>query len=202
MLIVISNPDFTDQEASLINQLFDAGMERFHMRKPGHRSSRIRELLSKINPVHYEKIALHQHHKLAKEFGINRLHFPEKVRRMKSFTDFRDIKESGNILTTSVHRLKKYKSLSLDFDYCFLGPVFNSISKEGYASARKDDFTLAGSKTPVKLIALGGIKESSMREAYDMGFDGVAVLGSIWKDPQHAIENFKKLNELCLQIAP
>ncbi|CAN5175256.1 thiamine phosphate synthase [soil metagenome] len=201
MLIVISEPDFIDNEANLINQLFDEGMQLFHLRKPDSSREKVKALLKQISSDHYNKIALHQHYKIAEEFGIKRIHYPEKIRKDTSENDFKKLKAAGHILSTSVHRIKKYKALSAEFDYTFLGPVFNSISKTGYTSARKEDFTLEENKTSVKVIALGGIKEVSIQEAFDLHFDGVAVLGAVWQQPETAVDNFKRIKELCNQIA-
>ena len=189
MLIVISSPTPITNEASHINQLFDEGLSVFHLRKPESSSQELVLLLQEINPIHYSKIALHSHHYMAKSFGINRLHYTEASRKQLSDSDFF---EKENILSTSVHSIADYENLSNQFEYTFLSPVFDSISKPDYKS---QSFDLA-KKTETKLIALGGIDETNCIKAFEMGFDGVALLGSIWNS-EAKLKTFKAIQSQC-----
>ncbi len=194
MIIVISSPTPITNEASLINQLFDEGLSAFHLRKPESSSQELVLLLQEINPIHYSKIALHSHHYMAKSFGINRLHYTEASR--KQLTD-ENLSENENILSTSVHSVEDYKNLSEHFNYTFLSPVFDSISKPGYNAK---DFDLSHKNAFVKLIALGGINEINCSKAYDMGFDGIALLGSVWNS-EDKMKTFKAIRSQCPIIA-
>lgn len=196
MLIVISNPTPITSEASLINQLFDEGLSVLHLRKPDSTSQELVLLLQEINPDHYSKIALHSHHYLAKSFGIKRLHYTQASR--KQLTDFNLLEQNTEyILSTSVHSIDEYNALSSRFDYTFLSPVFDSISKNDY---KAQEFDLAfKKKSHIKLIALGGVKDDNCEKAFEMGFDGVALLGSIWKS-DNKIESFKNISCRLTQV--
>jgi thiamine-phosphate pyrophosphorylase len=195
MVIVISSPEPIENEAQIINALFDEGMELFHLRKPGDKKEHVRALLKEIKPEYYSKIALHQNHEMAAEFGITRLHYKKKVRRAVKEEELIKNKGKKYILSTSVHSLRSYSKLMQYFDYTFLGPVFDSISKTGYMSGFWKDMGITDEKGAIKMIAIGGISSGNMQRALDMGFDGVAVLGTIWKDPSKAVDNYKKLAE-------
>ena len=192
MLIVISNPKPLKNEASLINQLFDEGLLLFHLRKPESSSQELVLLLQEINPIHYSKIALHSCHFLAKSFGINRLHYNETSRKQLTDRDFEVSTKDGLILSTSIHSVEDYNLLSDHFSYAFLSPVFDSISKADY-KAKQFDLSLR-KKTSTKLIALGGITEENQYRAIDMGFDGVAMMGSIWNS-EDKIKTFKNISQ-------
>lgn len=196
MLIVISSPTPIIKEASLINQLFDEGLSVFHLRKPESSSQELVLLLQEINPLHYSKIALHSHHYLAKSFGINRLHYTEASRKQLSDMNLSEQKVE-HTLSTSVHRISDYKNLTDHFSYAFLSPVFNSISKPDY-QAQKFDLTEIDKNSTTKLIALGGIDETNCIKAYDMGFDGIALLGAIWnnQDKINVFKNIKKISQI------
>ena len=196
MIIIISNPAPLADEATVINELFDAGMELFHLRKPEYTKEELKTLLLKIGSDHYSKIALHQHHELTEEFEIKRLHYTEKKRM-----ELKEFKKENGVLSTSVHSMKEYKNLSPDFDYAFFGPVFNSISKINYSSVVEDNFNLSREKTATKIIAIGGINEENINKAFEMGFDGAALLGAIWQEPKEALNNFKKIYKRCSVIA-
>ena len=195
MLIVISSPTPITNEASLINQLFDEGLSVFHLRKPESSSQELVLLLQEINPIYYSKIALHSHHYMAKSFGINRLHYTEASRKQLTEIDLSE-KKTENILSTSVHSIVDYENLSPQFDYAFLSPVFDSISKPGYQAQSFD----LSKKTEIKLIALGGINETNCCKAFDMGFDGIALLGSVWNS-EDKLKTFKAIQSQCPIIA-
>lgn len=194
MLIVISSSTPVIKEASLINQLFDEGLPVFHLRKPESSSQELVLLLQEINQIHYSKIALHSHHYLAKSFGINRLHYTEASRKQLTAIDLSEQKVE-NTLSTSVHNVSDYNNLAEHFSYAFLSPVFDSISKPDY-QAQKFDLTEVDENSNTKLIALGGIDETNCNKAYEMGFDGIALLGVIWKN-NDGINNFKKISQIC-----
>jgi thiamine-phosphate pyrophosphorylase len=201
-LIVISSPAPIPDEARRINQLFDAGLEIFHLRKPTYRESLVFELIRDIEPEHHQKIALHQHHDLAAAFGINRLHFPEKNRNLVEESELQDLKTAGFRLSTSVHSLETLGQLPSCFRYAFFGPVFNSISKPGYAATIPVDFCLTEEDKTVPVIALGGIDESNIALIREMNFDGAALLGTIWTVPEKAKHNFINLRNLCPKPVP
>jgi thiamine-phosphate pyrophosphorylase len=75
MLIIISPPKVLENEASLINQLFDSGMQLFHLRKPHATKEEVRLLLNEINPEYRKGVVLNQFYELSEEFGMNRFHF-------------------------------------------------------------------------------------------------------------------------------
>jgi thiamine-phosphate pyrophosphorylase len=193
MLIVISSPTPVIKEASLINQLFDEGLPVFHLRKPESSSQELVLLLQEIDPAHYSKIALHSHHYLAKSFGINRLHYTEASRKQLTEIDLSEQK-TENILSTSVHSISDFKNLVTHFSYAFLSPVFDSISKPGY-QAQKFDLTEVDKNSNTKLIALGGIDETNCNKAYEMGFDGIALLGAIWNS-EDKMKTFKLIKNV------
>lgn len=191
MLIVISNPTPVEQEHKIINALFDEGLSIFHLRKLNYSRKELNHLLVKINKQHHSKIAFHQHHELADYFGSTRLHYTEQERKLnQQQIDSNDM--SRYTLSTSIHHVNAYASLSEAFSYCFLAPVFNSISKPDHLSIVTPDFKLPV-KSTIKIIALGGISSTGIPDIKKYDFDGIAVLGTIWKEPEAGVENFKKL---------
>jgi thiamine-phosphate pyrophosphorylase len=193
-LIVISSPSPVSGEARLINQLFQAGMQRFHLRKPDSDYATIRKLLSEIGSSFQERIALHQFQEIAPDFGIKRLHYPEAARRATPLQTLQKQREAGFTLSTSIHQVSSFKGLQ-HFDYTFYGPVFDSISKTGYTGKVPEDFIWSKADQQTRVIALGGVDARNLGKLRQRGFDGVAVLGTLWNDPQHAVERFKQLKE-------
>lgn len=199
MLIVVSDTGFRTGETDIINTLFDEGLEIFHLRKPSAATSAIKQLLAKIKEEYMHKIALHSHHQLANYFWLKHLHYTEKHRKSSSETEWQALKDSGYRLSTSIHKLEEVGKLSDCFDYAFFGPVFDSISKKGYKASGLEHVTI--SKQHPKLIAIGGLDEGNCRKALQMGFDGVALLGAVWKsdDP---VKRFQQIKTACNSIDP
>ena len=199
MVIVITYPTAIADEATIINNLFEEGLEILHIRKPGVAMDEIRGLIQKIKPQYHHRIALHQHHELARDFGIKRLHYTETNRRKMSDEALIKLKPENYILSTSIHQVQEYNSLSTLFDYTFFGPVFNSISKQEYASSLKNDFVFPANDDHPKVIAIGGIDATNIQQAMDMQFNGVAVLGTIWQKPEESIQQFKAIQKAWKQ---
>ncbi|RZK82311.1 MAG: thiamine phosphate synthase [Pedobacter sp.] len=191
-LIVISNPVDLPKEAVTINALFDAGLTHFHLRKPEAGTAALRSLLDEIDPLYNNRIALHQHHEIANQYNISRLHYTEAVRQLSSIDSRRSLREKGYKLSTSVHSLSMIANLA-DFNYVFYGPVFESISKMGYAGVVSPDFKLKKTRQQPEVIALGGVQVNRINNLNHMGFDGVAVLGALWNIPEEAVTTFNHI---------
>ena len=192
-LLAISNPEFIPEEADLINSLFREGLVCLHIRKPESNPADFRNLLSNINPDFLGRISIHQHHNLAGEFGIKRLHFTEKERKSVSTEILENLKSGDFLLSTSIHDLSELKILSGHFSYTFFGPVFNSISKVGYKGVLPDNFYIEPEMKKIPIIGLGGIFSVNLKKIKEMNFDGAAVLGTLWKDPENVVTNYREL---------
>lgn len=195
MLVVISNPTAIDDEATIINALFDEGLELLHVRKPDAGVDELRALMETIHSIYHPKIALHQHHKIALDYGIKRLHFTEAKRKEMSKEALAQLKVNKNTLSTSIHQLEAYNTLPISFDYVFFGPVFNSISKPGYTSSLKNDFVFPVKNNHPKVIAIGGVDATNIHQTMNMKFNGTAVLGAIWQKPSESIQQFKAVQK-------
>jgi thiamine-phosphate pyrophosphorylase len=81
------------------------------------------------------------------------------------------------------------------FDYVFLSPVFDSISKPGYF--RNDELGMMSDEwkalVKTKVIALGGIDASNIHKTKELGFDGAAVLGAVWGESEMVLQSFKEI---------
>lgn len=190
-LIVISHDTILPGEASIIQQLFDEGLTCFHLRKPGAAEWEIRQLLDAIPAAYRAGIALHGFHHLAGEYGMHRLHYTELHRQREDRVGPPPKGGSpSQILSTSVHDLQTLQRLPAHFSYTFFSPVFDSISKQEYKGVTGDDFYLADELKAVPVMALGGIDARNIEKVAAMNFDGAAVLGAIWNEPEKAIERW------------
>lgn len=196
-LYIITDPAAVAKESLVINSLFTNGLEILHLRKPGSSIDEVAELLTNIDAKFHHRISLHQHHKLSEQFEITRFHLTEESRKKTGVSELEKYRSDGKVLSTSIHSLDEYKKLSPCFDYCFFGPVFNSISKKEYGSIVNNDLVLE-EQTRTKIIALGGINNDSIPAVKKMGFSGIALLGSIWQS-EDPVEKFNQIKETWLQ---
>ncbi|WP_293784464.1 thiamine phosphate synthase [uncultured Pedobacter sp.] len=192
-LIVISRPDFFKAECHFVNQLFEAGLSIFHLRKPAADETAHRKFMDGISTGYHPRIALHHFHSLANNYHIHRIHHTESFRKERNNVELPE----SQILSTSIHHLDDSTQIG-QYHYSFFGPVFNSLSKSGYRGIIPPDFRLGKQSAKPKIIALGGIGLTEIDKVKAMAFDGVALLGCIWSDPSQALTNFKKAQAKCL----
>ncbi|SEN42341.1 thiamine-phosphate pyrophosphorylase [Flavobacterium sp. CF108] len=198
-MVVISNPFAVTDEIKIIHSLFEEGLSLFHIRKPDFSELEMAQFIHQIKLEFRDRIILHSQHLLAKDFGINRIHFSEKERKESNNLPARFQKPCRykyESISTSTHSIEDFNSLENDFDYAFLSPVFKSISKENY-DPKTDLFEALKSRTnyKTKVIALGGINSQNIQKTMENGFDNIALLGTIWNN-ENPIKQFK----LCQQI--
>ncbi len=191
-LIVISKPTVFKEESSLINQLFEAGLQVFHLRKENVDEAAYRKIIEGISPEYHSRIALHHFHSLTGDYHIHRIHHTESFRKERHNGKLPENK----IFSTSIHHLADRNQIG-QYNYSFFGPVLNSLSKPGYKSMIPSHFRLEKHQAAPKIIALGGIGLTEIDQVKEMNFDGIALLGSIWNDPSQAITTFKKALVKC-----
>lgn len=180
-IILISPEENHPQELNLLLSFFEKGLSTFHLRKPLASKIEIREYLNNIPTCFHDKIMLHQHHDLIREFNLKGLHFPEKVR--DEAIQFKGLK------STSFHDLDSIKNCTCHFDYAFLSPIFPSISKKGYEKEwNTSELKSTIQKATFPIIALGGVDQENIQKCIKIGFQGAAVLGAVWgsKNPLKA----------------
>ena len=194
-LIVISHPEKIEGEALVINNLLASGVQLFHLRKPTYSKKNLIDLILEIQPQHRSKLVLHDYHSLAGKIGTHRIHFSEARRLYTTDHELKQWRAKKFILSTSIHKMEDYSTLSANFDYTFYGPVFESISKQGYAPPPGNIPPLPElHNRPVKIIAVGGISSDKIPLVRKAQYDGAAMLGAIWQDPARAIETYKSIS--------
>ena len=184
-LVVISTPYFFENEGSILSSLFDEGLECLHLRKPECREVELRQLLETIPERYYSRIRLHDCFELSRTFPVGGLHLN---RRNSSVPN-----GYKGAISRSCHSLQEVAD-SAGFDYVFLSPLFQSISKEGYGSGFSLQTLEKASEAGLineKVIALGGMDRTTIPLIRHLNFGGVAVLGALWGE---ATENKKLPN--------
>lgn len=176
-LIVITQPSFVSDEGMLINTLFENGIDRVHIRKPGASGEEHRRLIEKIDGRWHDRLSLHDCHDVAVEYGCGvhlngRNPYPPQI-------------EGGVVLSASCHSLAEVVERKKVCDYVFLSPIFDSISKQGYGSAFTEDDIKKATQSGIvdsRVMALGGVSLGNLNRVKAMGFGGAALLGEVWRN--------------------
>ena len=173
-LIVITSSERIENEAEKINMLFEAGLEILHLRKPDFSKKEYVQLLEEIEEEHHHKIKIHEFFELTENYDLLGVHLNK---RNPNYTG----KKSVNI-SKSCHCIEELEKID-GYDYVFLSPIFDSISKNGYKSNFSEETLLkaaASGKINQKVAALGGINQQTLPIVKKYGFGGAAVLGGVW----------------------
>lgn len=198
-LIVVTTPTFFVEEDKIITTLFEEGLDILHLRKPETPAMYSERLLTLIPEKYHKRIVTHEHFYLKEEFNLMGIHL--NSRNPKEPHDY-----SGHI-SCSCHSVEEVKNKKHFYDYLFMSPVYDCISKEGYPSAYTVEELRQASKEKIidnKVMALGGINENNIPEIKGFGFGGAVVLGDLWnkfdacsdRDYMALINHFRKLKRI------
>lgn len=193
MIILIAPENDIPNEIETLHQLFQNGLEYYHLRKPDKDYQEHCEYLNQIDEQYHNRIVVHYFHELVNEYSLKGIHFQEQKRR-----DCLDIPSDyfvklnnmfGKTISSSFHEPEELENCSFEFDYHLLSPVFSSISKQGYEGRGFDVNHI--DKT---IVGMGGVTPDNLENFTQLGFKGVGVLGGIWNS-ENPVEDFKLMND-------
>lgn len=191
MIVLISPEKDVIDELKILHQLFEKGLQYYHLRKPSKSEEEYRNYLDAIDKQFYNRIVTHQYHHLAKEYGLKGVHLQEQF-RLDLGTDLQDYVDAYRndkqfTVSSSFHHPNDIKNCTVTFDYHLLSPVFNSISKQGYEgkgfSVNEIDKTIIG---------MGGVTADNLNKIKAKGYQGAGVLGGVW-NAENPVLAFKEI---------
>ncbi len=188
-LIVIAPPASVKNEIKIICKLFSNGLQALHVRKPLFSKTELHNYLLQIPTAFHKKITIHSHYTLLKAFNLKGVHLTERARKKKLPSSYNPKKHS---LSASFHSLKDIHNSKRNYDYIFLSPIFNSISKKNYKSSFKEADLKEFLKTNKNIIALGGVTSATIKKTKKLNFKGAATLGFIWEN-EDPVKAYKQL---------
>ena len=220
-LIVISPESEDPREHPVLAELFAAGLTSYHLRKLTWTRAQLAAWLHALPSAYYPRIVLHTHHDLATEFTLGGLHDrdhsegragPLGPPRTPSAQRTPTGAPSGRALppilrSRAVHDLSTLRASLDTYDRLLVSPIFPSFSKPGRTPS--PDLSPADLRTALALprraevIALGGIDTARIPACRELGFDGIAVLGTIWQaaDPVRAFAELQSALRLPTHAA-
>lgn len=189
IVTVLSQARSFDKELEIIVSLFDNGLQVFHLRKPNYSKKQVCNFIESIPRKYWNRIILHHHYSLAFKLGLMGIHINKKRKkqplRTKLLLLYYKFKRPDLHVSTSFSNLSNLFEDGGRYDYVFLSPIFDSISKSGYQSAfSHHNLRMALGKTKHNVLALGGVRPENVSQIKDMGFAGMVLSGVIWEDEQ------------------
>ena len=182
-IIAITTPKVDNNDTCLIQRLLEAGVDTIHLRKPESNIYECRELLSGLTKEQRQKIIVHDFPELYNEFSLKGIHINKRIQNLPD--------NYNGYKTRSCHSFEEIQQYKNEYDYLFLSPIFDSISKAGYKSGFTDQELQEASACGIidmKVIALGGVTFNSIPYLKRLNFGGVAMIGGIY--------NFRALDYL------
>lgn len=190
---LISYPIFFKGEVEIIIRLLQTFDFTLHLRKPNASAYEYEAILNSIPEYLHSSIVIHNAFELTKKYNLKGIHFSEKYRKSMSRL------QTDLIKSTSCHTINELCEIDGKYPYSFISPIFKSDSKPFYYPGLdiQELNRFLNNPRKIKVIALGGINEYNIYELKEMQFDGIAVLGGVWKDKPDDISlvlnNFKKI---------
>lgn len=175
IIIAITTPKVTNEDVYIIKNLLKKGIDIIHLRKPDSNINECRNILKELCRVEREKIIIHDYPELCEEFSLKGIHINKNIRVLP--TGYKGFK------TRSCHSFEEIVRYKSEYDYLFLSPIFDSISKVGYKSNFSEEKLIKAASNGIideKVIALGGVTFDKIPYLKSLKFGGVAMSGAIY----------------------
>lgn len=174
-IIAVTLPEVRSDDARIIASLLDSVVNIVHLRKPNANVERCAAILSQLSAEHRSRIVIHDYAELYEEYSLLGIHVNKSVRTLPE--------DYSGLRTRSCHSLEEAERLKCDYDYIFLSPIFDSISKIGYGSQFSHEELLRASNKGIideRVVALGGVTPDKIPYLESLGFGGAAMSGAIY----------------------
>ena len=174
-IVAITSPKVMDEDVYLIKGLLAKGIDTIHLRKPESDIHACRKVLEALTPEQRARIIIHDYPELYEEFSLKGIHVNKNVPSLPH--DYKGYR------TRSCHSLEEVQRYKEEYDYVFLSPIFDSISKVGYRSGFTKEELLEASAMGIidrKVIALGGVTFDKIPYLKKLNFGGAAMIGGIY----------------------
>ncbi len=197
MLIVVTSERNIPHEADWINQMFQNGLKHLHLRKPGYSMEAYQDLIEQIESQYHCKIMIHEYHELCIQYRLQGIHIPDRTKsEIADFDQYVNTYYAQDfVVSSSFHDVESIQTFQTHLDYYILSPVFDSISKDKYSGQQFNVQCLEH-----LVVGLGGIHAHNISQILELGYEGIAVLGSIWQDanPLQSFRNIQKKYQAAL----
>jgi thiamine-phosphate pyrophosphorylase len=203
-IIVISPSKIKENEIKNVIQMFEAGLESYHIRKPKFNTKQLQEYIEKIPKQFHNRIVIHSHHNLARKYNLHGVHYTKKHLEKNLRNWWREkmlrISKSNFVKTTSHGKLASlYDIEEMKFDYVFLSPIFDNITGKYQSGFYEESIKAAIQKTGKNIIARGGVDITRIEKINELGFYGMALYSVVW-DKENPVDEYLKIIRRCNEL--
>lgn len=182
-IIAITPPHAIENEVVVIQQLLEKGVDIVHLRK--HQSefegidviAYLHDILSALTCEERSKIIIHDFPMLYDEYSLKGIHINKNITSLpENYIGYK---------TRSCHSFDEILKYKNKYDYLFLSPIFDSISKPEYKSPFTLETLQKASLEGIidnKVIALGGVTFDKIPYLQSLNFGGVAMIGELFNN--------------------
>ncbi|MBA6154334.1 thiamine phosphate synthase [Gelidibacter maritimus] len=190
MIVLIAPKIDIENETQILNQLFSAGLECYHLAKPNKNSQEHVDFIKEIDLKFHNRIVLHHFHELTNMFDLKGIHFEEEQRRNYIETPtryFKDLNLFGKTISSSFSELNDLVDSDFEYDYHVLSSIFVSGNQPNV-----EGIQVKVSDIDKNIIAKYECDLSTIQKVFDLGYKGVAVSEKIWHNNE-PVASFTKL---------
>ncbi|CAN5303446.1 thiamine phosphate synthase [soil metagenome] len=206
-IIVISPSKNIENETQIVTELFEHGLQTYHLRKPSMSTQEMKNYLKEIPTHFHNRIIIHSHHGLVKKFSLKGIHLTRMHQKKKFYRRVRVrcllMRKPSLIITTSFQKIASLYENEFPYHYVFLGTIFDIVSEKFNAGYNEHSLKVALPRSITPVIARGGTNAGNISVCQDLGFSGMVFYSGVWKK-EKPVEEFCKIIQTCkdLNISP
>lgn len=204
-LIVFSDSYKDDVEPVIVTQMFQNGLETFHLNKPRFTEEMYEEYIEAIPEEYHPRIFIHQFHGYVTKYKLAGIYHHRRkgldkdyLHRLQMWWYYK--RRPDMKVACSFSKLSNLYEVKDEYDHALLRPVFGSKSEGNYHSAFPETGLMdALSKTKHCVVAFGGTDYDKIETVFKLGFKGFAIKGGIWRtnDP---LAEFLRIKEKIAEL--
>lgn len=193
-LVILTSSTFFVEEDKILVTLFEEGLERLHLCKPGASPIYMERLLSLLPSNYYKKIFVHGHSYLKNEYGLGGVHVDDVIA---------DAAQLNSKVSCTCHSLGQLATLKKQAGQVFLSSSFsNKADGEGIGMAELEQASRQG-LIDKRVFLTGAVNYDHIAWAKKLGFGGIAFQDELWNqfdihrhtDFKNLIDHFQKLRK-------
>lgn len=187
-LIVISASKSVEQETRIVTNLFEHGLNCFHIRKPDMSTSSMREYIEAIPQAYHNRIVIHSHHQLALQYDLKGIHLTRHHQKRKFnnwvLQNWIKLRRPSISVSATFTKLTYLYANKKKYSYVLLGPIYEKLDGSFSNGFNAVMLETAVRKNMIPIIARGGVSLDKVEQLAKMNAAGISVQSILWKAEQ------------------
>lgn len=206
MKVVVFSDSLKDEaEPIAVTQMFQNGLEIFHLNKPRFTEDLYEDYIETIPEEYHPRIFIHQFHDYILKYNLAGIYLHRTRGLEKDYLHrlqmwwYKKRRPSMKI-SCSFSKLSSLYEVKEIYDHVLLRPIFGSRSEGNYHSAFPETGLMEGlSKTSQNVFAFGGTNYDRIETIFKLGFKGFAIKGGLWS-ADNPFAEFMRIQEKVAKL--